>query len=81
MILAFLLTKVGRIVASAFVLVFAFTTWLVTHDAKVSKRGAEKAVAKIEAANDKAVQAVNRARSKSGVAGVRGNRDPHTVDD
>lgn len=79
-VLSFLMTTVGRWVASGLVLVVAFSGWLYLHDRKVEQRGAMKAVAKIEKANDKAVQTVDRARASSRDNSVRGKRDPYSVD-
>lgn len=81
MIFAFLLTKIGRIVASGTVLVLAFVGWLIAHDHKVATRGAEKAVAKIEKANDNATKLGTRAAARSQSDGVRGQRDPTTRND
>lgn len=79
-VLSFLMTTVGRWVASGLVIVVAFSGWLYLHDKKVEQRGAAKAVAKIENANDKAVQGAHRARASSRDSSVRGKRDPYTSD-
>lgn len=42
--------------------------------------GEKRASVKIEKANDAAVKTVNRARDGSAARGVRGARDPYTVD-
>jgi hypothetical protein len=80
MILTFLATTLGRWVASALVVLVAFGGWLFVHDRKVERRGAEKAVAKIEKSNAKAVQTVDRARAASRDSGMRGKRDPYSLD-
>ena len=80
-IFTFLATALGRWVASALVVVVAFGGWLVMHDRKVERRGAEKAVAKIEKANQNATKIGGRAAARSADIGVRGIRDPSTRDD
>lgn len=45
------------------------------------KIGAERATATIEKANDNAIAVGTAAAGKSGVAGMRGKRDPTTRDD
>lgn len=80
MILTFLATALGRWVASALVVLVAFGGWLFVHDRKVERRGAEKHAAKIEKANDQAVKTADRARASSRDSGVRGKRDPYSLD-
>lgn len=43
--------------------------------------GAEKAVAEVKEAANAAVKTADRVRGKSTARGVRGQRDPHTIDD
>lgn len=80
MIINFLMTKIGRWVASALVVLVAFGGWLFVHDRKVERRATEKVVAKIGKANDQAVDAADRARAASRNSGVRGKRDPYSLD-
>lgn len=76
---AFFATLAFRIGASVAV-VGVLVGSCVVRDAKISNRGAAKAVAKIEKSNAKAVQTVDRARAASRDGGVRGKRDPYSVD-
>lgn len=79
-IAAWLGTLWGRVALGAGVIValVGLRAWDVsTQQAK----GAAKAVAKIEKANDNAANLGKRAAAKSGTPGVRGQRDPFTVND
>lgn len=76
---AFLTTLAFRIGASVAVVALLVGSCAL-RDAKIANRGAEKAVAKIEKSNAQAVKTVDRARAASRDDGMRGKRDPYSID-
>ncbi len=76
--MTWLLTPLGRLASIAGVLA-AYFAWLLVHDARVEQRGADRAVATIEKANDQAAKLGSDAAARSLDKRVRGKRDatPH----
>jgi len=71
------LLKVGLVTLG----VSVFVGSCVMRDHTQQAKGAAKAVAKIEKANDHATKLGKRAADRSTAAGVRGQRDPTSRDD
>lgn len=78
--IAFLLTPIGRGLAIILVAVASFGIWLIGHDSKVARNAVNNERNIVRKANDKAVSTADRARASSRDNGVRGVRDPNTVD-
>jgi len=76
MVLAFLGTRLGQIVAGGIGVVALFG-WFTVSQRNI---GAKHAVERIETANKQAVARTDRAAAGTRDKRVRGNRDPYTVD-
>lgn len=75
--MALLFSKAGRYLVVAVVVVVAFVAFKQSEQ----RKGAAKAVAKIERATDNAISKGKRAATASASDSVRGKRDPSTRDD
>ena len=79
MILLWLKTVAGQATMAVVVFGMAFG-WLKVRDHRNYEKGAESVRVETRKANDAAVKTSERVRAKSGSNGMRGTRDPNSID-
>jgi hypothetical protein len=68
--------QIGAVLAA----VAAAVGWLKIHDAKKVEQGRNQVRVETKKANDAAVKTSDRVRARATAAGVRGQRDPNSID-